>query len=275
MGRSLHPDSRRIATVLDGVVEQISEDHFQQQASGGECDGRDIEFENVRYFLFLMQTGGSCALPQQVLECDVFSLGALANGVQATDFQQLVDEPIKSGQLVVHGLVEFAAIVRFRFVQQQGVEVEAECGDRSFQLMSDAVDKVGLATIELDFLDGQEGIEGDAEEADGECCGAEDEAAPGTLAGQLDDEHGHQGDVNRHQQYAAPDGQAEVATFSAKIGHGAVSPGQGKQEIAGAEVSKVCQISGNGQNGAAVLSGNSSNWLRTRFRQHFRKSVPF
>jgi len=54
-----------------------------------------------------------------------------------------------------------------------------------------------------------------------------------------------------------------------------VSPGQGKQEIAGAEVSKVCQISGNGQNGAAVLSGNSSNWLRTRFRQHFRKSVPF
>ena len=125
-----------------------------------------------------MQAGGSSALSQQVFKSDVFSFGALPDRIEATDFEQLVDEPIESGQFVVHGFVEFAAIVRFRFVQQQGVEVEAECCDWSFQLVGDAVDEIGLAAIELNFLDGKEGVEGDAEEADGECSGAEDEAAP-------------------------------------------------------------------------------------------------
>jgi len=125
-----------------------------------------------------MQACGAGTLSQQIFDGDGFGFGALADGVEASHFEQLIDESIEPRQFGIHCLVEFAAIMGLRFMQQQRVKVEAKRGDGCFQFMRHTVNKVGLPPIELDFLDGQEGVERDSEEADGECGGAEYEAAP-------------------------------------------------------------------------------------------------
>ncbi|MFM8724773.1 MAG: hypothetical protein ACKON9_06580 [Planctomycetaceae bacterium] len=74
----LHSDSRRITAVFDGIVEEIAEDHFQQQAAGVERNGRDVKFKDIGNFVLVMQAGGTGALSQQIFAGDSFGFGALA-----------------------------------------------------------------------------------------------------------------------------------------------------------------------------------------------------
>ncbi|MEY3457544.1 MAG: hypothetical protein RL215_701 [Planctomycetota bacterium] len=217
-------DAGGLATIFDGVIDEISEDHFEEHAAGGESERRGLELEDFGDFEFMLEAGSVGAITEELFEGDGFGFGLLTEGIEAGDFEELVNEPIESCEFGIHGFIEVSAVCGVGFTEEQCVEIESERGDGRFEFVSDAVDEVGLSSIELNFLDGEEGVEGDTEEADGKSGGAEDEAAPGTLAGELDDEDSHERDIDGHQQHAAPNGQSEVSFRAAEVGHIRRSP---------------------------------------------------
>jgi hypothetical protein len=146
-----------------------------------------MELEDFGDFHFVLEAGSAGAVAEELFEWDGFGFGLLTEGIEAGDFEELVDEPVESCEFGIHDFIEVFAISSVGFAEEQCVKVEAECGDGCFEFVCNAVDEVGLSSIELNFLDGEEGVEGDTEEADGERGGAENEAAPGALAGELDD----------------------------------------------------------------------------------------
>ena len=148
----------------------------------------------------------------------MFRFRLAANGIQATDFEKLIDELIQSLQFAFHGEIEFAAIVAFQIAHQQSVQVESQGGDRGLEFVSHTINEIRLTAVQLNFLDGQERIERNAKQADGQSDRAQGQGKPGTLLSQEHNNNDHERNVHGRQHNAAPDRKLQMLAFSAKIG---------------------------------------------------------
>jgi hypothetical protein len=59
------------------------------------------------------------------------------------------------------------------------------------------------------------------------------------LSCQLDDQDGHERNVDRHQEHTAPDGQSQMSTFAAKISHGRCGSREDLMRLVAALVSSL------------------------------------
>ena len=84
--------------------------------------------------------------------------------------------------------------------------------------MGDAVDEIGLPAVELDFLDGQEEVEGEADQHQREGDSANGQCADGVESGEQDDPADHQRDIECHQRCRERDGPVQRAAFADVVG---------------------------------------------------------
>lgn len=104
--------------------------------------------------------------------------------------------------------------------------------------MRHTVHEIGLSSIQLNLFDCQKRIERNSEQTDRQRDQSQCQGEPRALPGQHDDQNGHQGNIDGHQQDAAPDGQAEIDGVSAKVGHGKVHYNQIHGQFTGMVPSK-------------------------------------
>ena len=118
----------------------------------------DVKGENILQFVLMMLTGHLGTGSQQLAEVYMFWFRLTSNGVQASDFQQLIDQTVKPIQFDFHCLIKFLLILLAELTHDKRVQIKPKSGDWSLQFVSHTIDKVRLPAIELNFFDRQKGI---------------------------------------------------------------------------------------------------------------------
>jgi hypothetical protein len=105
----MHGHLRRLASILHGVIEQIAEDHFQQQTTRRQGQRSDFKSEHVVELVLMMQACGVGTLAKQIFQMNRFGFRLMTDGIKPSDLQQLIDQSIEPPQFRIHRLIKFLA----------------------------------------------------------------------------------------------------------------------------------------------------------------------
>ena len=83
-------------------------------------------------------------------------------------FQHLLDGAAQAVGIVEHQIVKMLALGFVHVAALQRFEVEADRGDRRFQLVRDGIDEAVVLLVEADFADQEAGVKDHAENDRGE-----------------------------------------------------------------------------------------------------------
>ena len=92
-------------------------------------------------------------------EVDLLPIALVSEMARFAGFQDLFDGAEQSFGIFEHDAIELAAL---RFVDRaslQRFEIEANAGDRRFQLMRDGIEKAVLALVAFDFAHDKDGVD--------------------------------------------------------------------------------------------------------------------
>ena len=96
-------------------------------------------------------------------------------------FEYLLDGREETVGVGEHDLVELLFLVFCRGAALEGFEVEADAGDRGFELVGYGVEEGVLALVAADLADEEDGVEGDSGGNDAEEDDSEDEGEDAAL----------------------------------------------------------------------------------------------
>ncbi len=98
-------------------------------------DGGEVEFECVGDADLVVEGGSIGAFGDQAGDVDVFGHLVLADGVEAADFEELVDELVEAVEFGLHGGVELFPPFGVEVPHPEGLEIELQGRDGGFELV--------------------------------------------------------------------------------------------------------------------------------------------
>ena len=167
-----------VGRVLDSVVQDVED-------RGAEIflDAPDVKADGAGYGVeadgivrdVVAQEGDRDAVLNQRGELDQGAVAVAAAVAQFAGLQHLLDGGQQSVGVGVHGSVEVLALGFGDVSALQGFEIQADGGDRRFELVGDRVDEGVLALVAADFANQEDGVEHHAGHQQAEQQDAEDQ----------------------------------------------------------------------------------------------------
>ena len=225
--RHLRHDPR----ILDRVVQQVPKDQRQIARPGSHVTRLEVEMDHLQRDM-VVRADRFGALLQQLGDVHVFDVPVGAPGLQSPGVQHLVDQAVQPFHVVQHHPVELRPFGLADLAAGERLQVQLHRRDRGFQLVRDAVDKVGLPTGQVDRLDRQHQVQNHPDQKhhdEGRAHRQQDPVPAGKAAGLERAEHGEHdpADGEDHQQRDHHDGQDDRQSQGTSGNHDGIVPQRG------------------------------------------------
>ncbi len=204
--------------VLDGVVEDVEDGGAQVF-----CDAADVETDGAGDRRKLDGFGGQMvalerdgdAIGDQGGEFEDGALVVAAAGAEFAGFEYLLDGAEEAVGVGEHDFVELLALRFGDLTALESLEVEADGGDGSFELVGDGVEEGILALVAAQFADQEDGVEDDSADEHAEEDDSEDQREDAAFV--EDDVTDVEVDGDADEDRPKGDGKGDGATSSGDV----------------------------------------------------------
>ena len=164
-------DVDAVGRVLHRIVEEVEDRCAEvfRMAEGEEADVSGDGLDGDGFFGEVIATeDGADALLEEGLELDAGALRGAGALAEFSGLEDLLDRGEEAVGVGAHDAVEVCTLLVADGTALEGVQIEADAGERGLELVGDGVEEAVLAVVAADLAEEEDGVEDDTGDQDAE-----------------------------------------------------------------------------------------------------------